>query len=100
MNKLFEQIGETKVDEKKNHIIVTFPNEDLIFSFKIDRHRIYITHRSHAVIAAVTGRLIMYKSEEIEATNKVFDWLGIEYNIETKNVEPEPKQYEGVISFF
>ena len=96
MSRIFEQISnKTEIDDKRNHVIVTFPKIQKTFSFNIDRRRVVVGHKSQAVIAAVTGRVIKYKGMEIESTNKVFDWLGVEYTIEYKDVEPRD---EGSIS--
>ena len=92
----------TEADVEKDHVIIKFPSEKLEYTFQMQGGTIIVNHKSQAVIAAVTGKLIRYKSTDIEATNKIFDWMNIPYEIDyhrlsLKNIS---SLKDGVISFF
>jgi len=103
MNSIFKQIDpKTSINEEKNYVEITFPKLKLSYKFNLDRRNILINHKSHAVIAAVTGRNIRYKNSEIQSTNRIFEWLGIDYLVSYETVEKTPhgELSDGVISYF
>ncbi len=103
MNSIFKQIkASTSINEEKNYVVITFPKLKLVYKFNLDRRNVVVEHKSQAVIAAVTGRNIRYKNSEIQSTNKIFEWLGIECLISYEMVEitPQGEFSDGVISYF
>ena len=92
----------TKVDEDKDHVIIKFPTENLEYKFQVVLGRVYVDHKSQAVIATITSKVVIYKEEHIEATNKVFDWLGVPYEVEyiRLGLKDVSNLKDGVISFF
>ncbi len=106
MESIFEQIANAiAVDEEKDFVNVTFSNvggSKLSYNFKLEHGRIIIKHKSHAPIAAITGKTILYKSEEIRAKNDLFKWLDIKFkvNYEYKKSKDMAELKDGIISFF
>ena len=102
MIRIMNQVAEDqKIDETKNHVVIKFPGSDRQFTFNVQRRSIIINHKSHAVIATVTGRAVLYKGNVIKANNKVFDWLGEKYTIDYVTIEKpsEGTLANGVISY-
>ncbi len=100
---VFKQIKhKTNIDEDKNYVTVTFPQEKREYRFEVVNGGIRVEHKSHAVIAAVTGRTIFYKSKDIQSVNRVFEWLGVEYNVDFKQhkLGENANLVNGIISFF
>ncbi len=103
MDSIFKQITpKTSINEEKNYVEITFPKLKLSYKFNLDRRNILVDHKSQAVIAAVTGRDIRYKNSEIQSTNRIFEWLGIEYSVKYETIEktPQGELSDGVISYF
>lgn len=103
MNKIFEQITEdTSINEEKNHVVIKFPTLGKVYLFNTTMTRVQLVDKSQAVIAAVTGRTLLYKDTEIKSTNKIFDWLGIKYTVEFVQMEKSEagSLVNGVISYF
>lgn len=101
MHKIFEQIAKpTEIDEEKDFVEVVFTG--VTYKFNMERSKIILLHKSHATIAAVTGKRMSYKSTNIEATSEVFAWLGIknEVKYDYKKREGIAELKDGVISFF
>jgi len=103
---LFKQIelNTKEFGEDDMFVHIRFPKENLEFRFGLLNYStIEVEHVSQAVVAAVTGKAIKCKDKSIEATNKVFDWLGIEYVVEYNKIKAKTDAYtidNGVISFF
>ena len=100
---IFDQIKyKTEVDEEKDHVTIRFPSLDLVYKFPVNRGVITIEHKSHAAIATVTGKRVRYRGDDIEATNRVFDWLGIKYTVDYTRTSMKgiSNLKDGVISFF
>lgn len=106
MSRIFNQIASpSKIDEEKDFVTVTFSGmeqEVPVYQFNLERGRIKLHHKSHATIAAVTGKLMEHKGREISSTSHVFKWLGIAYEItyDFKKSSGMAELKDGVISFF
>ena len=103
MKTIFDQIKtNTSIDDKRDSVTIKFPKQNLEYKFNMTRGRIDIPHKSHAVVAAVTGKTINYKSTEIRCTNRIFEWLDIKYDIDYNIIEKRSSSMldDGVISFF
>ena len=93
---------DTQVKKGEEHVCVEFPEEGLKFKFKYTRGVIHLEDKSHAIIAGVTGKLMVFDSREIASTNKIFDWLGVKYDV-NYSISTRVSEYalqNGIISFF
>lgn len=106
MHRMLKQIAPAiDIDKEKDFVTISIQPKDVepvVYKFNMERGTIIILNNSHAPIAAISGKRIKYKSNEIMATNNAFKWLGIEctveYDIKKRDSSAELK--DGVISFF